>query len=104
MIDSLSGVTVADLEPTVRRQLGVPDNVRGALVSDIDQASNAASAGLQLYDLILEINRLPVSNANDAVRLGRQARGDQILLKIWRREGNIAGTCYLSVDNTKIGK
>jgi len=104
MIDSLSGVTVADLEPEVRRQLGIPDGIRGALVSDVEQASNAAAAGLQLYDVILEINRQPVSDSGDTVRLGRQAKGDQILLKIWRRQGDIAGTCYLSVDNTRIGK
>jgi serine protease Do len=102
--DFLSGVTVADLEPQVRRQLGVPDNVRGTLVSDVEQASNAVAAGLQLYDLILEIDRQPVTSSADAVRLGRQAKGDQILLKIWRRQGNLSGTCYLSVDNTKIMK
>jgi serine protease Do len=104
MIDSLSGVQVADLEPEVRRQLGVPAAVQGALVSDVEQASNAADAGLQRGDVILEINRQPVSNSKDAVRLGLQAKSDQILLKIWRRQGNIAGVCYLSVDNTRIGK
>jgi len=104
MIDALDGVTVADLEPEVRRQLGVPPGVRGALVSDLEQASNSADAGLQRGDVIMEINRQPVSNSSDAVRLRRQAKGDQILLKIWRRQGNLAATCYLSVDNTKIGK
>ena len=104
MIDALDGVTVADLEPEVRRQLGVPPGVRGALVPNVEQASNSADAGLQRGDVIIEINRQPVSNSSDAVKLGRQAKGDQILLKIWRRQGNLAGTCYLSVDNTKIGK
>jgi C-terminal processing protease CtpA/Prc len=51
--------------------------------------------------VIVEINRQPVSNADDAVRLGRQAKGDQILLKIWRRQGDLAGTQFLSVDNTR---
>jgi serine protease Do len=104
MIDALAGVKVADLEPEVRRQLGVPPSVRGALVSELEPASNSAEAGLQYGDVIMEINRQPVSNSSDAVRLGRQAKGDQILLKIWRRQGDLAGTCYLSVDNTKIGK
>ena len=104
MIDALDGVTVADLEPEVRRQLGVPAGVRGALVADVEQASNSADAGLQRGDVIMEINRQPVSNSSDAVKFGRQAKGDQILLKIWRRQGNVAGTCYLSVDNAKIGK
>jgi len=104
MIDALAGVKVADLEPEVRRQLGVPPSVRGALVSELEPASNSAEAGLQYGDVIMEIDRQPVSNSSDAVKLGRQARGDQILLKIWRRQGDLAGTCYLSVDNTKIGK
>jgi serine protease Do len=104
VIDALSGVMVADLEPSVRRQLGVPPGIQGALVADVEQASNSADAGLQRGDIILEINRQLVSGFNDAVRLGRQARGDQILLKIWRRQGDVAGICYLSVDNTKIGK
>jgi serine protease Do len=104
MIDALAGVKVADLEPEVRRQLGVPPSVRGALVSELEPASNSAEAGLQYGDVIMEIDRQPVSNSSDAVKLGRQARGDQILLKVWRRQGDLAGTCYLSVDNTKIGK
>jgi serine protease Do len=104
MIDALDGVTVADLEPELRRQLGIPPSVRGALVSELEQASNSADAGLQRGDVIMEINRQPVSNSSEAVRLGRRAKGDQILLKIWRRQGDLAGTCYLSVDNTRIGK
>jgi serine protease Do len=104
MIDALAGVAVADLEPEVRRQLGMPPGAQGALVSNVEPASNSADAGLQYGDVIMEIGRQPVSNSSDAVKLGRQARGDQILLKIWRRQGDLAGTCYLSVANTKIGK
>jgi len=98
--DALDGVTVADLEPEVRAQLHVPPKVQGALVTDVDASSNAAAAGLQPNDLIVEINRRAVTNSDDAVRLGKSAQGDQILLKIWRRNGNFAATRYLSVDNT----
>jgi serine protease Do len=103
-VDALDGVTVQDLNQGIRQQLEIPDDIRGALVVDVDQDSNSAEAGLQRGDVIVEINRQPVSNSSDAVKLGRQARGDQILLKIWRRQGDVAGTCYLSVDNTKIRK
>jgi serine protease Do len=82
----------------------MPAGTGGALVSNVEPASNSADAGLQYGDVIMEINRQPVSNSSDAVRLGRLAKGDQILLKIWRRQDNLAGTYYLSVDNTKIGK
>jgi serine protease Do len=99
--DALDGVTVSDLEPEVRQQLQVPGNVNGALVADVNEDSNSADAGLQPNDIIVEINRQPVTSADDAVRLCKAARGQQILLKIWRRTGSFAGTRYLSVDNTK---
>jgi hypothetical protein len=34
-------------------------------------------------------------------KLCKQAKGDQFLVKIWRRSGDMGGTRYLSVDNTK---
>jgi serine protease Do len=101
MADALDGVTVADLEPQVRDELRVPASVNGALVTDVSSDSNSADAGLQPNDLIVEINRQPVASADDAVRLCKAARGEQILVKIWRRNGSFAGTRYLSVDNTK---
>jgi len=104
MADSLDGVTVSDLDESIRQQLNVPISVQGALVTGVDEDSNSAEAGLQRGDIIVEINHQSVRNANDAVRLGRQAKGEQILLKVWHREGDLAGTHYLSVDNTKTGK
>ena len=102
--DALDGVTVSDMDNYVRRQLGLPENLQGALVTDVDQNSNAADAGLRRGDIIVEINRQAVTGADDAVKLGRQAKGDQILLKVWHRDGELAGTHFLSVDNTKRGK
>jgi serine protease Do len=99
--DSLDGVTVADLDQNVRQELKIPDSLQGAVVTDVDQDSNAADAGLQKGDVIVQINRQPVKDSDSAVNLCKQAKGDQILLKIWRRSGDMAGTRYLSVDNTK---
>jgi serine protease Do len=99
--DALDGVEVADLNAQAREQLQLPDNVKGVIVTSVENDSNSADAGLQPNDIIVEVNRQPVSNADDAVRLCKAAKGDQILLKIWRRYGNAGGTQYLSVDNTK---
>ena len=38
-------------------------------------------------DVIIEINHQPVANADDAVRLCKAARGDQIIVKVWRQTG-----------------
>jgi serine protease Do len=102
--DALDGVTVADLDPQVRDQLHVPEGINGALVTEVSSDSNSADAGLQPNDLLVEINRQPVSSADDAVRLCKAARGEHILVKVWRRNGSYAGTRFLSVDNTKRAK
>jgi len=99
--DALDGVTVADLDSQVRQQLHLPASFNGAIVTDVDRDSNSADAGLRPNDIIVEINRQPVDNSDDAVRLCKTAKGDQILLKVWRRFGDLGGTRYLSVDNTK---
>ena len=102
--DALDGVTVADVDSPVRSQLRLPATVHGAVVTEVASDSNSAEAGLQPNDVIVEINRQPVANAQDAVRLCRAARDEQILVKVWRRFGAMAGTRYLSVDNTKRAK
>jgi len=99
--DALDGVTVADLDQPARNQLGIPDYIQGVVVTDVDQDSNAADAGLGPNDVIVEINHHPVANANQAVDLCEQAKGPRILLKIWRRLGDMGATHFLSVDNTK---
>jgi serine protease Do len=99
--DALDGVTVDNLDQDARQQLKIPDGVQGAIVSDVDQDSNSAEAGLQKNDVIVQINRQPVADAESAINLCTKATGSRILLKIWRRNGDMGGTLYLSVDNTK---
>lgn len=99
--DALDGVTVTDLDRDARQELKIPEYVQGALVDEVAADSNSAAAGLKKGDVIVEINRQPVTDADSGVKLCEQAKGDQILLKIWRRSGERGGTHYLSVDNTK---
>jgi serine protease Do len=99
--DALDGVTVDNLDQDVRQQLKIPASVTGALVSDVDQDSNSAADGLQKGDVIVAIDRQAVTDADSAIKLCTQAKGSQILLKIWRRTGDLGGTRFLSVDNSK---
>lgn len=94
---TLNGVGVADLEPQTRREFGIPPRVRGALVTNVDPESPAAAAGLQPGDVIQEINREPVRNAEDAIRLTENPDSKQTLVRIW----NQRGTRYLVVDETE---
>jgi serine protease Do len=99
--DALNGVKVADLTPQIREQLGLPDNTEGAIVTSVAADSNSAAADLRPNDVILEINQQPVASAAEAVRFGHAARGERILIKIWRRAPNFIGTRFLSVNNAR---
>jgi len=68
-LDALEGVEVTDLDTRTRRQLDIPNTTRGALVTNVEEDSNASEAGLRPGDVILEIDRQPVHNADDAVAL-----------------------------------
>jgi serine protease Do len=100
--DALDGVEVQDLNARLRWQLSMPKGVSGALVTDVDRASNSYEADLRPGDVILEINHQPVVNAEDAVRLCKAARSEQIVVKIWQPAHGGGGTTrFVSVDNTK---
>jgi serine protease Do len=99
--DALDGVTVGDIDADAREQLQIPDDIHGALVTDVQEGSHAGDAGLQKGDVILTVNRQPVTGADDAVKFSNAAKGPYILLKVWGREDDVAGTRFISVDNTK---
>jgi serine protease Do len=86
--DPFDGVTVEDLDARGRRQFNIPNHVRGAVITDVDPTSAAASAGLRAGDVILEINRQPVSSADEAIRLSERVKGDRVLLRVWSQGGS----------------
>ncbi len=98
--DTLQGVAVADLDSQARQQYHIPDQVKeGAVVTQVDPNSASAEAGLKAGDVILEINRHAVANAEDAVKLTTHAKERTTLLHVW--SGN--GSHYLVVDESNAG-
>jgi len=97
--DTLQGVGVEDIDAQGRQQLKIPDNVKGAVVTEVAPNSASAEAGLQPGDVITEINHHSVSSANDAVRLTEHAKEKTTLLHVWSKQG----THYMVVDESKAG-
>jgi serine protease Do len=93
----LNGVAVSDLDQRVRRQFNIPDNMRGAIVSEVEPDSAAAAAGLRMGDVILEINRSPVKSADDAIQMTQDSEKKRTLLRVWRD----GGSRYVVVDENK---
>jgi serine protease Do len=93
---TLNGVGVADLSNAARQQFGIPPNVRGAVITDVDPNSPSAEAGLRPGDVIQEINRKPVKTADEAVKLTENPNEKKSLLRVWRN----GGSRYVVVDET----
>lgn len=96
---TLNGVGVGDLDPQARREFDVPARVRGALVTSVEPASAAATAGLQPGDVIQEINHHPVKNAADAVKLTEKTESKKTLVRVWSQ----GGSRFVVVDETAPG-
>jgi len=97
--DLLDGVTVDDLTPEARRQFEIPAGVRGAVVVEVDPNSPPAEAGLRPGDVIQEIDRQPVKNAEEAVAMSDLKGAKSVLLRVWSR----GGSRFVIVKDQKLG-
>ncbi len=95
----LNGVGVDNLEAGTRQRFNVPTRIQGALVTSVAPDSAAARVGIRPGDVILEINKQPVRNAEDAVELTAKTETPKTLVKLWSR-GN---TIFVVVDETSSG-
>jgi serine protease Do len=94
--EALAGVAVTDLDQNTRAELDIPQNVQGAVITDVAPESAAYGAGLRAGDVITELNRQPVKNAEDAVADTQKQANNQTLVKVWTKGGNH----YLTVDES----
>lgn len=81
---ALNGVSVQALTPDLRQQLQLPAGTEGVVITDVDPNSQAAGAGLQQGDIIVQVNRQPVNTVaqfNTAIRTGASRQSTLLLVK-----------------------
>lgn len=83
---ALAGIQVQNIDADVRSQLQLPGNLRGVVIVQLDRNSPAAQAGVGRGDVIISINRQPVTNVSDFNRLAAQATG-QTLVRLYHQGG-----------------
>jgi serine protease Do len=93
---TLNGVAVADLNKEARQQFNIPADVQGALITDVQEDSPSWEAGLRPGDVIQQIDRKPVSSAEEAANLTEAPATEATLVKVWSR----GGSRFVSVDET----
>jgi serine protease Do len=84
----LSGVVFDDVTPPLARQMDLPVN-SGVVVTDIEEGSLAEASGLQPGDVVLEINRQPVTNFSTFQRLADPLKPTDLALLLVNRQGTI---------------
>ena len=83
------GLAVDDLNQDARQQLNVPAEVHGAAVAAVRPGSPAEDAGLQPGDVVVEVNRKPVTSAEQfASAVHATPAGKDLLLLVWSKGNN----------------
>jgi serine protease Do len=81
---TLEGLTLEDLTPAIRHKLEVPASVKsGVVVTELDPGSPAAESGLRPGDVVVELNRVPVTDTTSFKAAYTKAK-DRALLRVVR--------------------
>jgi len=82
----LDGITVGDLDDSARTELKVPNDLKGVLVTDVASDSVGYDVGLRKGDVILEMNRKPLTSSDQAVAEGDKIeKTERVLLHVWSK-------------------
>jgi serine protease Do len=77
---SLEGVNVESLDAETARELRLPADTNGVVVTDVDPGSHAAEAGLRKGDVIQEVNHQSVKSVSDFERMVGKSKDAALLL------------------------
>jgi S1-C subfamily serine protease len=78
------GVGLETLTDSYRRQLDIPSDVSGVLVTEVDRDSPAGEAGLETGDVIVAVNRTEIDDIDDFERVLKKSRGGRMLLLVYK--------------------
>jgi serine protease Do len=83
------GLQLHELNPQLEQQLGI-DAEDGVAVVGVEPGSSAAEAGIRQGDVIIEVNKQPISSIDDVKeQLSQSKNKDRLLLLVQRQDGTL---------------
>lgn len=76
------GLGLQTLTPEIATSLGLPANTHGAVITEVADGSAAEKAGLKEGEVIVEVDRKPISSAEDAVSALKAPRNGGHLIRV----------------------
>jgi len=86
-VDKL-GLTVGTITADIRSRLNLDKNVKGVIVTNVADGSQASQEGFAESDIILEINRSAVESVKDFKAILKKVKTGESVLFLIQREGN----------------
>lgn len=89
------GVQISSIDETAAKTVGLP-KVTGVMVNSVVPNGAAESAGIEVGDVILEVDNQPVRTSNELQNeIVLRRPGDKVTLKLWRNKKEILKTITL---------
>lgn len=82
------GISVETLTKDMARQFYLKDRA-GVIITEVVEGSMASIHGLQVGDLIVEVNKKPVRKASDFLEVVNNLKDESVLLLIKRRDASL---------------
>ena len=96
--DVLDGVTVADVNAEFRKRFNIGEDVKGAVVTQVNPDSACADADVRAGDVIVDIDGKKVASADEAVKLSEEVKTKpSVRLRIARK----GATQFVVVEERK---
>jgi serine protease Do len=84
------GMEIDSITPDIAQELQLPRGKGGAVISRVERNSPAANAGLAPNDVILEVNRQPVTSVGQVTSaLQGIGSGQTVFLLVWRNGSEV---------------
>jgi serine protease Do len=92
------GMDIDPITPDIARELGLPRGQGGAIVSDVTPGGAAFNAGVQPTDVILAVNRTPVTSVSQVSReLEKAPPNTPVFLLVLRQGRDGAQQVFLTM-------